>query len=328
MYEPFFGLRERPFELTPDARFLFLAASHEEALNILQFALRARKGVTLLIGDAGMGKTTLVRAVLKSFRANDAKCVYLNNPTLTRSEFVRFLAHGFGLSPAAATDKIVCLTELERLLRARAEAGAVSALMVDEAQSLPYELLEEVRLLANMETDTTKLLPLILAGQPELATRLNEQALRQLKQRVALRCELRPFDLRCTAGYIATRLRAAGGTAEHTFTLEAVCRIHEASKGIPRIISVLCDNALMAGFAAGVRPVGSALVEEVCRDFDVHGSPTTSGTPVGDDRTSTLATPPIVLRPPAPHEGRGVAPQAEPALVGQTLKRRGLFFWT
>ena len=270
MYEAFFGLRERPFDLSPDSRFLFLAASHQEALSNLDYGLSARKGVTLLIGEAGMGKTTLVRAVLASYRKRDALCVYLNNPTLTRSEFLRFIANEFGLPPAAATDKVTCLRELEAVLLRRAEAGQISALLIDEAQSMPHELLEEVRLLANMETDTTKLLPLILAGQPELAGRLNDPSLRQLKQRIALRCELKPFDLGRTAAYIATRIRTAGGEAARVFTREAVIRIHEASQGIPRVISVICDNALVAGFAAGASPISSRLVEEVCRDFDLR----------------------------------------------------------
>jgi general secretion pathway protein A len=269
MYEVFFGLRERPFDLSPDSRYLFLAASHQEALSNLDYGLSARKGVTLLIGDAGMGKTTLVRAVLASYRKRDALCVYLNNPTLTRSEFLRFLVNEFHLPPAAASDKVVCLRELEAVLLRRAEADQLSALFIDEAQSMPHELLEEVRLLANMETDTMKLLPLILAGQPELAGRLNDPSLRQLKQRIALRCELKPFDLGRTAAYIATRIRTAGGEAAKVFTREAVCRIHEASQGIPRVISVICDNALVAGFAAGTSPINSRLVEEVCRDFDL-----------------------------------------------------------
>jgi general secretion pathway protein A len=270
MYEAFFGLRERPFDLSPDSRYLFLAASHQEALSNLDYGLSARKGVTLLIGDAGMGKTTLVRAVLASYRKRDALCVYLNNPTLTRSEFLRFLVNEFHLPPAAASDKVACLRELEAVLLRRAEADQLTALFIDEAQSMPHELLEEVRLLANMETDTMKLLPLILAGQPELAGRLNDPSLRQLKQRIALRCELKPFDLGRTAAYIATRIRTAGGEAAKVFTREAVCRIHEASQGIPRVISVICDNALVAGFAAGTSPINSRLVEEVCRDFDLR----------------------------------------------------------
>jgi general secretion pathway protein A len=161
------------------------------------------------------------------------------------------------------------LLELEELLKKRHELGETTVLIVDEAQSLPLELLEEIRLLANIETDYEKLLSVIIAGQPELATRLNDQALRQLKQRVALRCQLRPLTLQETAGYIAGRIRAAGGVGAQVFTREAVALIHEHAQGIPRTISVIADNALLGGFAAGQRPVGSQIVRDVCRDFDI-----------------------------------------------------------
>lgn len=322
MYEAFFGFRERPFDLSPDSRYLFLAASHQEALSNLDYGLSARKGVTLLIGDAGMGKTTLVRAVLASYRKRDALCVYLNNPTLTRSEFLRFLVNEFHLPPAAATDKVVCLRELEAVLLRRAEAGQLSALFIDEAQSMPHELLEEVRLLANMETDTMKLLPLILAGQPELAGRLNDPSLRQLKQRIALRCELKPFDLGRTAAYIATRIRTAGGEAAKVFTREAVCRIHEASQGIPRVISVICDNALVAGFAAGTSPINSRLVEEVCRDFDLRKRAPQAESMFSDDVQAEGDAEPE----PGADEGDQTS-VTEPQLFGDYARRRRLSFF-
>lgn len=322
MYEAFFGLRERPFDLSPDSRYLFLAASHQEALSNLDYGLSARKGVTLLIGDAGMGKTTLVRAVLASYRKRDALCVYLNNPTLTRSEFLRFLVNEFHLPPAAAADKVVCLRELEAVLLRRAEAGQLSALFIDEAQSMPHELLEEVRLLANMETDTMKLLPLILAGQPELAGRLNDPSLRQLKQRIALRCELKPFDLGRTAAYIATRIRTAGGEAAKVFTREAVCRIHEASQGIPRVISVICDNALVAGFAAGTSPINSRLVEEVCRDFDLRKRAPQTESMFSDDAQAEADAD----TEPGADEGDQTS-VTEPQLFGDYARRRRLSFF-
>ena len=153
----------------------------------------------------------------------------------------------------------------------RRKRGETTALVVDEAQRLSPELLEEIRLLANMETDTEKLLPLVLAGQPELAARLNETELRQLKQRVALRCELKPFVLAETAAYISHRIRTAGGASARLFTREAVVLIQEYPHGIPRTISVICDNALLSGFAAGRQPVGRDIIEEVARDFDLRG---------------------------------------------------------
>jgi general secretion pathway protein A len=198
--------------------------------------------------------------------------VHINNPTLSRGEFVQMLAGKFGLSDSAAHSKAVMLTELEALLQSRRNAAETSVMIVDEAQSLPLDLLEEIRLLANIETDSEKLLSVIIAGQPELADRLNRQELRQLKQRVALRCELRALRRVETEAYIAGRIRAAGGVGAQVFTREAVVSIHEAAKGLPRTINVIADNALLGGFAAGRKPVGTDLVAEVCRDFDLQTS--------------------------------------------------------
>ena len=271
MYEQFYGLRERPFDLTPNPRFLVLTESHREALANLEYGIGSRKGITLLVGEAGSGKTTMIRAAVEKLPAR-VHCVHLHNPTLSKTEFVEMLAARFGLSDEASQSKAAMLIELEALLRARRASGETSVLVVDEAQSLPAELLEEIRLLANIETNDEKLVSLIIAGQPELADRLNDQSLRQLKQRIALRCELQPLSAQETAGYIAGRIRAAGGTGARVFTREAVALIHERSKGIPRTISVIADNALVGGLAAGQRPVGSELVREICKDFDLKDS--------------------------------------------------------
>jgi general secretion pathway protein A len=195
------------------------------------------------------------------------RCVYLNNPALTRDEFVRMLANRFSLSAEAAVSKAALLSELERVLLERRTHGEITALVVDEAQSLSVELLEEIRLLANIETNDQRLLPLVLAGQPELSLRLEESSLRQLKQRVALRCEIAPFQLAETAAYIACRIRTAGGVPSKLFTREGVSLIHEHSGGIPRTVSVICDNALVSGLALEKQPVDRAIVMEVCRDF-------------------------------------------------------------
>src|SRR5262245_53820481 len=191
----------------------------------LQYGIAAQRGITLLIGEAGTGKTTLVHAALTLVLKAQARCVYLNNPTLTRTEFVEFLGSAFSLTEDARRSKATFLAELEQTLRSRHTAGIVSALLIDEAQSLPTDLLEEIRLLANMETATVKLLQVVLAGQPELAARLNEPSLRQLKQRVALRCDLSPLSLHETAAYVASRLRKAGGNAASIFTRDAVIAI-------------------------------------------------------------------------------------------------------
>ena len=269
MYEQFFGFRERPFDLTPNPRFLVLTESHREALSNLEYAIASRKGVTLLIGEAGSGKTTIIRTAIGRQPAR-VHSVHLNNPTMTRAEFGEMLAARFGLSDHARRSKTALLIELEALLRHRRLHGEMSLLIVDEAQSLPSELLEEIRLLANIESDDDKLLSVILAGQPELAFRLNNQELRQLKQRVALRCELRSLTLAETMTYLDGRIRAAGGAGSaEIFAREAAEIVHSRSHGIPRTVNVVADNALLGGFAAGEKPVSSHTVREVCRDFDL-----------------------------------------------------------
>jgi type II secretory pathway predicted ATPase ExeA len=286
MYERFFGLRERPFDLVPNPRFLYLTGRQREALSNLRYGLTTPRGLTLLVGEAGTGKSTLVQAVLGEIDDQVVECVLLSNPTLTRPEFYEFLAAGFGLPEDAATSKTQFLFELRRHLLTKREAGVINGLVLDEAQSLPYELLEEVRLLSNIETPTEKLLNVVLAGQPELADRLNEANLRQLKQRISLRCELDTFTFQETAAYIAGRLRIAGGDPAKIFSREAVLAIHDASLGVPRTINVICDNALIGGFAAQEKPVLRALVDEVCRDFDLKkpsAAPAATETPADDE---------------------------------------------
>jgi general secretion pathway protein A len=270
MYEPFYGLKERPFELMPNPRFLFMTGQHREALTTLEYGLSRRTGIALLIGDAGTGKTTIVRAALQKDSVRENHVVYLNNPALTREEFIEFLAAGFGLSERASTSKTRCLAELTDVLAARHAAGTMAALVIDEAQCLPDALLEEIRLLANIESASEKLLSIILAGQPELAVRLNQPSLRQLKQRIGLRCALEPLTPAETASYIAARIRVAGGDAARVFTPDAIDMIHERSRGIPRTISVISDNALVSGFALDRRPVDREVILEVCRDFDLE----------------------------------------------------------
>jgi type II secretory pathway predicted ATPase ExeA len=331
IYGEFYGLRERPFDLVPNPRFLYLTPRQREAFSNLRYGLSVPKGLTLLLGEAGTGKTTLVQSILYEIDRGRIECVLVSNPTLTRPEFYEYLALAFGLSPEAAHSKARFLLEFRRHLLARHEAGQLSAIVVDEAQSLPYELLEEVRLLGNIETASVKLLNVVLAGQPELADRLNEPRLRQLKQRVGLRCELKPFDLRETAAYVAGRLRIANGDPAEIFTREAILAIHEASRGVPRAINVICDNALLGGFAAQVKPISHAMVAEVRRDFDLNGS---NGHSFGlRDKTPTFAPP---VRPPhvrsstdgrasgsTQHEPDG----AEAPMFGQVTRSRRLTFF-
>jgi general secretion pathway protein A len=267
MYMNFYGLSELPFELTANQDFLFLNGSQREALSILQYGLSSAKSLTALIGEAGTGKTTLLQAALQSDRCRGVRSVYLNNPRLCPEEFNQLLARKLDLGPEAAASKVVLLERLEAFLRERRDAGETVALVVDEAQSLSLEMLEEVRLLANIETPSIKLLPLVLAGQPELAARFEDPALRQLQQRVTLRAHLQPFEVADTAAYIASRIATAGGVPGHTFSLDAVHQVHNYSGGIPRMINVICDNALAAGMALRRRPVDRACVVEVASDL-------------------------------------------------------------
>ena len=268
MYERFYGLEARPFELTPDLRYLFLTPGHSEALAHLEYGLSGRKGITVLTGEVGTGKTTLLRAALEHTKGTGVRYAHLSNPTLTRREFYEFLTAEFRLSPAAAQSKAQFLLELTRIVQQHHDSGGVTAIVIDEAQSLPLELIEEIRLLANLETNEVKLMQVVLVGQPELGERLNEPRLRQLKQRIALRCALEPMTLQETAAYIAGRIRIAGGDAPRLFTREAVSEIHARARGIPRLVSVICDNALVTGFASGLSRIDRAIILGVCRDFD------------------------------------------------------------
>jgi general secretion pathway protein A len=308
MYERFFGLRERPFDLTPNPRYLVLTEGHREALSNLEYGIASRKGITLLLGEAGAGKTTVIRAAIERQTAR-VHCVHINNPALTRDEFVEMLATRFELSDHARRSKAALLVELEVLLHRRYREGETTVLILDEAQSLSTELLEEVRLLANIETTEDKLLSLIIAGQPELSRQLDHDSLRQLKQRVALRCELRPLTLQETAAYLAGRIRAAGGVPAQIFTREAVARIYESATGIPRTINVVADNALLAGFARGESQITGAVVREITRDFHL-GKP---------DRAHSESVSPAA-RTPSPAEkvpSSGVAGSPAPDGDGQ-----------
>jgi general secretion pathway protein A len=318
MYQRFYGLREMPFELTPNPRFLLLTDRHREALSNLQYGLSAAKPITLLLGEAGTGKTTLLRAALESDLCRNVRGVHLTNPALTRDEFVTTLAQRFELGRRAESSKAELIDGLERVLRERRENGQITALVVDEAQSMSDALLEELRLLANTETTTEKLLPVVLAGQPELRDRLNSPRLTQLKQRIALRCEIAPFSLAETAAYIAARVRIAGGDAVTLFTRDAVMLIHERSRGIPRTISAVCDNALLSGFALRRRPVDREIIREVSRDFDLGEVAASAGS-----AAETVAGAPVerALRAVEPEPPLPVSIRNEPELFRDVQER-------
>ena len=310
MYQQFFGLRELPFDLSPDPRYLHLTRRHREALANLEYGITARKTLTVLVGEAGTGKTTVVRAALQSDACRAVRTLYLSNPALTRNEFMDFLAAGFSLGLEAAESKAVLLQRLEEELLERRRLRVITALVIDEAQSMPIELLEEVRLLANIETSSEKLLPLVLIGQPELADRLNEPALRQLKQRVALRCMLGRLSREETDAYINGRLSVAGGNGRKLFADDAVDVVHAHSAGIPRTISVICDNALVSAFALQQKRVTASMVREVCEDFDL--APSAHGLPNRADRD--------------PEPGSSDEPEPQPRLAVAGRRRRFSFF--
>jgi general secretion pathway protein A len=237
------------------------------------------------------------------------------------------LAERFSLSEEAKHSKTSFLLELEELLKGRRDRDEATVLVIDEAQSLPPDLLEEIRLLSNIETNDDKLVSVIIAGQPELVALLNNESLRQLKQRIALRCELRPLSLQETAVYIAGRIRAAGGVDARVFTREAVELIYERSRGIPRTISVIADNALLGGFAAGQRPVNSQLVRDVCRDFDLRGPAGLTGSPAngnghGADNAERLLS--VAPRPAAEPAKR---PASNELFGGYAAKRKRFSFF-
>jgi type II secretory pathway predicted ATPase ExeA len=321
MYEPFYGFREAPFELTANPAYLFLTDHHSEALANLEYGLSVAKPITVLIGEAGTGKSTLLRAAMTSDMCRHVTCLYLENPTLTRAEFFEVLAARLGLPPDAPRSKASLLAELESIARDRQTRQGITALVIDEAQALSDELLEEIRLLANIETPTSKLLPVVLAGQVEFAERLNDPRLRQLKQRIALRCELRRLDLSETAAYIASRIRTAGGDPARLFTREAVSLVHEYSHGVPRTISVICDNALMSGFALARKPIDGDLVREVCRDFDLR--------PAADPNRLRACPSPSSAEPPrraADRDDGGLAPDGgDGTRAADDTQRRSMF---
>jgi general secretion pathway protein A len=316
MYKSFYGLRDRPFDLTSDLKYLLLTPKHQEALAHLAYGTSAGTGITLLIGEAGTGKTTLLRKVLTSQAPSGrADFVFVTKPALSRQEFFDCLADGFRLSAVAGRSKTKFLRELETALIEQRAPGSARVLVIDEAQSLSNELLEEVRLLANIESETEKLLRVVLAGQPALGDRLNEPAFRQLKQRVGLRCRLDPLDLNETASYIAHRITLAGGMPGRAFSRGAVMAIHERSGGVPRTINVICENALLTGFAAGMRPIGPDIVSEVCRDLDLSqraaaARPLASVEAIARSRTALRTADAPDAVPEEPSTSRVVRPRA------------------
>lgn len=317
MYTRVYGLAELPFELTANPQYLFLTKRQREALSVLQYGLTSSRSLTLLVGEPGTGKTMLLRAALASDRCRHVRAVYLNNPTMSPEEFIRLLAMRFDLGQKAGTSKAVFLDKFEQCLRGRQLMGEVSALVIDEAQAITPELLDEIRLLANIEESTVKLLPLVLAGQTSLGDRLEDPSLSQVKQRVSLRCELTRMTEGETASYIASRVRTAGGEPSRLFSREAVLLIHRHAGGVPRVVNVICHNALVSGMAAGARRVDQAIVVEVCRDLRI-GSARSPERPVA----GLEATPPVEVRA---SDDAGIAPAVDERMLVRRRSRTAAF---
>jgi general secretion pathway protein A len=315
MYQDFFGFSALPFELTPDPRFLYLPPGHQEALSTLQYGVLSGKGLTVLTGEAGLGKTTLLRAALEQLHGVATRVITISNPALTRPEFLEVIARSLETDVIGGSKPAV-LNALESALYRDHDNGTRTVLIADEAHVMPDELLEEIRLLGNFETSSRKLLSIILVGQPELADRFNEPSLRQLKQRVALRCGLVPLTASQTEAYVTTRLKVVGRAAAAVFSTEAFERIHRISRGIPRVINVVCDNALLAAFAAGHHVVEAQLIDDVGRDFDL---------PVEAPIPKNVAVAEVRSRPPAaapPEPVVASAAQPAPKLVASAAPQR------
>lgn len=266
MYRQFYGLRDIPFSLTPDPRFLYFTASHREVMANLHYGIQHGKGLIVATGEVGTGKTTMLRAMLARLDRS-VLTAYIFNPGLTVAEFYHYLATSFGITQYSSRSDL--LMKMGKLLMMRHARGLRSVIIVDEAQGLDHRLLEEIRLLLNFETYTEKQLQIILAGQPELRQILNDPALRQLKQRISLRCEIKPLRAAEVSAYIRARLKTAGATRLDLFTPEAVALIYRASEGIPRLINNICDNALLTGFAMSAQQISPEIVAEVVESLDL-----------------------------------------------------------
>lgn len=269
MYEKFFYLKEKPFHITPDPKFLFLSKKHREAIDLLNFGITGKKGFILLTGEVGTGKTTLSRALLEKLPKKVASALILN-PIVSEHELLKTITADFGIAPASETVK-AHLDGLNAFLLKKASEGTTAVVIIDEAQNLSPGTLEMVRMLSNLETEKEKLLQIVLVGQPELKDKLSLPELRQLNQRVIVRHHLDPLDTDETRAYIQNRLLVAGGGSAVRFEEETFGLIHLRSLGIPRMINIICDRALMAAFIAGKREVGIEPVKAAVDELEKEG---------------------------------------------------------
>ena len=266
MYLEYYGLTEPPFDITPNPRFLFYSAKHREAFNHLLYGIRERKGFVQLTGEVGAGKTTLCRAMLEALEGQFATALILN-PIMTSEELVKAVATEYGL-PVNGLDRLDTLAVINHFLMQQAERGQDTVLIIDEAQDLTDELLEQVRLLSNFETDNRKLLQIVLMGQPELRDRLNNPKLRQLRQRITVRYHLPPLSRYEVNHYIQHRLQVAGAKGAPYFTQPALWRVYSYSQGIPRLLNAVCDKALLAGFVSQQEKIDYRMIGRAVKELE------------------------------------------------------------
>jgi general secretion pathway protein A len=269
VYLEYYGLSEPPFDITPNPRFLFYSARHREAFNHLLYGIRERKGFVQLTGEVGAGKTTLCRAMLEELSAHDGQyaTALILNPVMSAEELVRTIAQEYGL-PVNGLDRLDTLAVINHFLLQQVERGKDTVLIIDEAQDLTDGLLEQVRLLSNLETDNRKLLQIVLMGQPELRDRLNHHRLRQLRQRITVRYHLPPLNRNEVNQYIQYRLDVAGAQGAPYFTQPALWRVFNYSQGIPRLLNAICDKALLAGFVSQQERIDYRMIGRAVRELE------------------------------------------------------------
>ena len=272
MYPEFYNLKEKPFNLTPSPRFLYLGESHGEALNMLKYGVMERKGFILLTGEIGTGKTTMIQALLSTLD-DSVHCIHISNPLLSLGEFMDYLAFSTFRRKIHFRSKAEFLVEFEEFLRGCLRSQTNVILIIDEAQKLSFELLEEIRLLSNMETGDEKLINIFLVGQPELNEKLREVQYLPLLQRISMRYHLSPLDLDETRSYVATRLRIAGAPKrEEVFSKGAIKALHQYAHGYPRVINILADNAMLLGYSRATKPITPHMVQKCYEDMSLQSS--------------------------------------------------------
>ena len=266
IYNAYFGLSQNPFNISPDPHFLYRSPQHEEALANLIYGVRSRKGFIVLTGEVGTGKTTMLECLRDYLDSQRIEFAFIFNSRITPDQFFEMVAYDFDLQ-CDRKSKTDVLFALHQLLVNQAERGRTCVLIVDEAHNLEWNVLEEIRLLGNLENRQGKLLQVVLSGQPELDRKLDAPNLRQLKQRIVLRCSLNPLELEETAAYIDTRMARAGMPHQTVFPPDLIQEIHYRSRGLPRLINLICDNLLVTAFAMEQKVCTLDMLEEVCQDL-------------------------------------------------------------